>query len=146
MRSRSYPKCFRLGVKRSSGQYRIPSVGSLFFVRFISFSGLLYCFGQIGAFWMPFGYQLSLWCILPDRRREQEAKDVINVVVVIYDDTPGIVHRVKAGTGGIFNLYGFADMPKQSSFTIIDSDQAVFRQPADKDPAVAQNAYGLRPI
>ena len=28
-------------------------------------------------------------------------------------------------------------MPKQISFTIIDEDQAVFRQPADKDPAVA---------
>lgn len=142
MRSRSYPKCFRLGVKRSSGQYRIPSGGSVYFVRFVRFFGLFNGLVQIGTFRMPFGYQLSLWRILPDRRREQEAKDVINVVVLIYDNTPGIEHRVRAGTGGIFNLYGFADMPKQVSFTIIDKDQAVFRQSADKNPAVAQNALG----
>src|SRR5437870_8216280 len=40
MRSRSYPKCFRLDVKRSSGQYRIPSGGSIYFVRFVCFFGL----------------------------------------------------------------------------------------------------------
>src|ERR1700745_2513312 len=93
---------------------------------------------------MPFGCKLSLTCVLPDRRCEQKAKDVINVVVVIYDDTSSIKHRVQAK--GIVNPCGLADMPKQLSLMIKDRDQSVFRQPGDENRAVAQNAHGFRPI
>src|SRR6266852_7756698 len=93
---------------------------------------------------MPFGCELSLTCVLPDRRCEQEAKDVINVVVVIYDDTSSIKYRVQGR--GIVNPCGLADMPKHFSLMIKDRDQAVFRQPADKNSAVAQNAHGFWPI
>src|SRR5436309_10895141 len=100
----------------------------------------------MGSFWMPFGHELPVRRVFPNCGREQEAKDVINVVIVIYDDISSIKHRVKARTRGICNPYGFADVLKQISLTIKDKDQAVSRQPADKDSAVAQNAYGLWPI
>ena len=41
--------------KRSSGQYRIPSGGSIYFVRFVCFFGLFNGLVQIGTLRMPFG-------------------------------------------------------------------------------------------